>query len=76
MATFKEMLEFQINGNTYYTAASSVTRHISLLHNDEKIGEMKRNHFIRNVYVINVNDDSPEKIVPLVLHAFYSKSEK
>uniref|UniRef100_UPI0035B52533 hypothetical protein n=1 Tax=Neobacillus sp. TaxID=2675273 RepID=UPI0035B52533 len=39
----KEVIEFQIGENSYYTAAATVTSHISLIHKDEEIGEMKRN---------------------------------
>lgn len=70
----KEVIEFQIGENSYYTAAATVTSHISLIHKDEEIGEMKRNHIISNVYVIDVKDDSPEKIIALILHAFYYKN--
>lgn len=73
-AKLKEVIEFQIGEDIYSTAASTVTSQISVLHNNQKIGEMKRGHLISNVNVIDVHDDSPEKIIALILHAFYFKN--
>lgn len=70
MVKLKEMIEFKIDENTYYTAASTVASQ----QNNKEIGEMKKNHIIININVIDVQDDAPEKIIALVLHSFYFKN--
>lgn len=75
VAKFKEMIKFEINGDTYYTTALTVSSHIRLLYQEKVIGEMKRNHIVSSVYVIDVNDETPERIIPFILHAFYFKNK-
>lgn len=72
-AKLKEVIEIHVNEQIYSTAANTITSQITLLHNNQQIGEMKRNHLISNVHTIDVEEDSPEKILALILHAFHFK---
>ena len=73
-AKLKEVIELQISDEIYSTAASTVTSQISLVHNNQHIGEMKRNHLISNVNIIDLNYNSPDRIIALILHAYYFKN--
>lgn len=73
-ALLKEVIEMQIGEEYYSTTANTVTSHIILLHNDQQVGEMKRNHIISNVNIIDCPDESPEKILALLIHAFHFKN--
>ena len=73
-AKLKEVIEIQLVENTYTTAANTVTSQITLLENTQQIGEMTKNQLISNVNVITVEEDSPEKIIALLLHAYHFKN--
>ena len=73
-AKLKEVIELQLKVGIFSTAASTVTSQISLIHHNEQIGEMKRNHLISHVNIIDLNDDSPESLIALLLHSYYFKN--
>lgn len=73
-AKLKEVIEFQINNEIYSTESSTITSSISLMHNNQRIGEMKRHHLMSNVNIIDINDDVLDKIIALILHAYHFKN--
>ncbi|MER2107372.1 MAG: hypothetical protein ABS949_10585 [Solibacillus sp.] len=72
-AKLKEVILLQIGDIVYSTAASTVTSHITL-HNEQQIGEMKRSHLISSVNLLQVQDDTAEQMIALLLHAFHFKN--
>ena len=74
IAKLKEVIELHIGDRVYSTAASTVTSKITVFDNNNQVGELKRNDFIRNVFVIHVQDDTPEKLLAPLLHTFYFKN--
>ncbi len=73
-AKLKELIEVQLGERIYETAANTVTSEIKLLENNVQIGQLTRNHLISNVHTISVTEDSPEKIIALLLHAYHFKN--
>lgn len=73
-AKLKEVIEFKVNGEIYSTEASTITSSISLMHNNQRIGEMKRHHLFSDVNVMDIHDDSFDKMIPLILHAYHFKN--
>lgn len=73
-AKLKEVIEIQLAERTYKTVANTVTSEIKIYENDEQMGQMTKNQLISNVNTIAVAEDSPEKIIALLLHAYHFKN--
>ena len=77
-AKLKEVIELQIGDKIYSTAASTVVSSIKLFDGQNQIGQLSHgsdlSNLIKNVKVLKVQDDTPEKIIALLIHAFYFKN--
>lgn len=79
-AKLKEVIEATFGDITYTTAAPTVTSTIKLFDGNVQIGSFGRgdelSHLIKNIKVMKVQDDSPEQLISLLIHAFYFKNSK
>lgn len=77
-AKLKEVIELQIGDKIYSTAASTVVSSIKLFDGHNQIGQLSHgsdlSNLIKNVKVLKVQDDTPKKIIALLIHAFYFKN--
>lgn len=73
-----EVIEAQFGDVTYTTSASTMTSSISLQKDGQSIGRCGRDeqlsHLIKNIKVIELQNDEPEQLITLLLHAFYFKN--
>lgn len=73
-AKLKEVIEFSFGDTIFISSATTVSSTISLSQNNELVGQMKRNHLVSNVQVLDVKEDSPEYLIALITHSFYFKN--
>lgn len=77
-AKLKEVIEAQFGDIIYTTAAPTVTSTIKLYEDGVQIGRFGRgdelSHLIKNIKVMQVQEDSPEQLITLMIHAFYFKN--
>ncbi len=71
----KEAIQFSIRDKTYTSSATTVTSNITLTHDNETVGTLKRNHIFSNVNVMDVHEDQPEYIVALLVHSYFFKNK-
>ena len=45
------------------------------MQDDKLLGTMKRNHIVSTILVMDVQEDQPEYIVALIVHAFFFKNK-
>lgn len=74
-AKLKESIEYIFADIAYITSASTVTSAISLTHNEKLLGTLKRKHAISGVQVIDLQEESPEYIVALIVHSYFFKNK-
>ena len=70
-----EMIKFSFLDTTFVSSAMTITSTISLTQDKVLLGTMKRNHIISNVQVLEVQEEKPEYIVPLIHHSYFFKSK-
>ena len=73
-AKLKEAIAFRFGDASLTSVATTVTSSISLMDGERLVGGLKRNHLISNVQVIDVNENKPEYIIALIVHAFNFKN--
>lgn len=73
-----EVIEAHFEDKTYSTAASTVTSSITLYEGNTQVGRYGRgndlSHLVKNIKVMQVQDDSPEQLMTLLIHALYFKN--
>ncbi|WP_428911626.1 hypothetical protein [Niallia sp. Krafla_26] len=74
-AKFKEAITYVIDDQTYLSSATSISSIISLSQDDDEVGTLKRNHMLSNVQVLDVVENRPECLVPLIVHSYYYKNK-
>jgi len=73
-AKFKEAIKYRFYDKSYISSASTVTSSISLIHDEEMLGTLKRNHILSNVQAIDVKENREEYIIALIIHSYYFKN--
>lgn len=77
-AKLTEVIEAQFGDITYTTAAPTVTSTIKLFEDNVQIGRSGRgdelSHLFKNIKVMQVQNDSPEQLITLMIHSLYFKN--
>lgn len=71
----KEAIQYDFADKSLISSASTVTSTISLTHNEETIGTLKRNKNSNHVQEMEVKDDCPEYLIALIIHSYYFKNK-
>lgn len=73
-AKLTEAIDITFGNESYTTSAKTVTSAISVLQQDKVVATMKRDHMVSNVHVLQADEDAPEALLALILHAYYFKN--